>query len=145
MNPRLHVDHYEEDETQPVPGLWSRVKRQFGVAEKEEFEEEEPATDSRGKTIRLHTARTVTVSVRLHASEFGDAQIAADGLKAGQQQILNLEEATPQMSERIIDFLNGVVYALDGSVERVGERVYLFAPANVIVDVDDGSRDREEF
>jgi cell division inhibitor SepF len=43
------------------------------------------------------------------------------------------------MCERIVDFLNGVTYALDGTVERVGERVYMFVPANVTVEVDNGA------
>ena len=65
--------------------------------------------------------------------------MAADGLKGGEHQIVNLERATPQMGERIIDFLNGVCYALDGTVERVGEKVYMFVPANVPVEVDNGA------
>jgi cell division inhibitor SepF len=43
------------------------------------------------------------------------------------------------MGERIIDFLNGVCYALDGTVERVGDKVYMFVPANVAVEVDSGA------
>ena len=34
------------------------------------------------------------------------------------------------MSERIIDFLNGVTYALNGFVEKVGDRVYLILGAD---------------
>lgn len=41
------------------------------------------------------------------------------------------------MSERIIDFLNGATYALDGSVEKIGEQVYLFTPSSVIIDIED--------
>ncbi|HEY3297781.1 MAG TPA: cell division protein SepF, partial [Armatimonadota bacterium] len=66
---------------------------------------------------------------------FEDARLAADGLKDGRQQIINLEKTTPEMSERIIDFLNGVTYALNGFVEKVGDRIYLFAPNNVLVEV----------
>ncbi len=41
------------------------------------------------------------------------------------------------MSERIIDFLNGVTYALNGFVEKVGDHVYLFAPSNTVIEVPD--------
>jgi cell division inhibitor SepF len=64
--------------------------------------------------------------------------MAADGLKGGHQQIVNLEAADPDLAERILDFLSGVTYALDGSVDRIGDKVYLFAPANVHVEVDGG-------
>ncbi len=45
-----------------------------------------------------------------------DARLAADGLKEGIQQILNLASAPQGVRERIVDFLNGVVYAIEGSV-----------------------------
>jgi cell division inhibitor SepF len=69
---------------------------------------------------------------------FDNAQQAADGLKEGHQQIVNLEKATPEICTRIIDFLNGVIYALDGYVEKVGEKVYLFTPSNYIIEVENG-------
>ena len=37
-----------------------------------------------------------------------------------------MERATPQMAERMLDFLYGVTYALDGTVEKIGEKVFLF-------------------
>ena len=41
------------------------------------------------------------------------------------------------MTERITDFLNGATYALEGSVEKIGEQVYLFTPNSVTIDVED--------
>ena len=121
----------------------------FGTEEPEEDENGAavvtPLTTTSAKqtpaaaNLRLQTSRGGRVAVRLNAQVFEDAKLAADGLKAGEHQIVNLERATPQMGERIIDFLNGVCYALDGSVERVGEKVYMFVPANVVVDVDTGA------
>src|SRR5215831_16429374 len=85
---------YEESDGQK--GLWTRVReRVFGVDEGETFEEEAAAPESRRRAaIRIDTARGHSVSVRLHAAAFNDARIAADGLKSGQQQIVNLERAT---------------------------------------------------
>ena len=57
-------------------------------------------------------------------------------MKAGNQQLVNLERTPPQTSDRLVDFLSGVTYALDGTVERIGEKVYLFAPANVQIELD---------
>jgi len=131
---------YEEEELQPR-GLWGRVReRVFGAEEVYEPEEEVRQADPRRRAaLRIDAARPVRVDVRLNATVFNDARIAADGLKGGQQQIVNLERATPQMAERIIDFLNGVTYALDGAVEKIGDRIYLFAPANVLIELDGGA------
>lgn len=121
-------------------GLWTRIKEGFGITELEE--EFEDAQDESGEgrkrpvTLRLHSARVNHVSVRQPQS-FDDARLAADGLKDGRQQIVNLERTAPDMAERIIDFLNGVTYALNGFVEKVGDRVYLFAPSNVVIEAPD--------
>jgi cell division inhibitor SepF len=115
----------------------------LGVEEPEEDEPQvgapPPTSNKQAQPLRLQMARGGRVAIRLNAQVFEDAKVAADGLKGGEQQIVNLEKATPQMAERIIDFMNGVCYALDGTVERVGDRVYMFVPANIAVDVDQGA------
>ncbi|MDW8290709.1 MAG: cell division protein SepF [Armatimonadota bacterium] len=106
---------------------WSRLKeRLFGTGE--EYEDD-------GRTvIRLHTRPAQRVNV-LYARSMEDARRAADGLKAGYQQLVNFQYAEPRIRERVVDFLMGVVYALEGTVERVHEQVFLFAPANVQVEM----------
>ncbi|MCS6949771.1 MAG: cell division protein SepF [Armatimonadota bacterium] len=105
---------------------WSRLKeRLFGPSEEE---------DDGGTVIRLHTRPAQRVHV-LYARSMEDARRAADGLKAGHQQLVNFQYAEPRLRERVVDFLMGVVYALEGTVERVHEQVFLFAPANVQVEM----------
>ena len=134
----LGVDRGADE--QEIKKAFRRLARRLHPDVSEEPDTESPFVDSRRRSsIRLETVRGVRVAVRLNASVFNDARIAADGLKAGQQQIVNLERAAAPMAERIIDFLSGVTYAMDGSVDRVGEKVYLFAPANVQVELDGGS------
>jgi cell division inhibitor SepF len=141
LNPQHIPDDYRPR------GWWSRLKDGLLGAEEPDDEgaESVPAQPDtaqaarRQQALRLQTARGGRVAIRLNAQVFEDAKLAADGLKGGEHQIVNLERATPQMGERIIDFLNGVCYALDGSVERVGEKVYMFVPANVQVEVDNGT------
>ena len=91
----------------------------------------------RGMTLRMDQTRQTHITVRRAIQTFDDARRAADGLKEGQQQIVNLEQTPGDMTERIIDFLNGATYALDGSVEKIGEQVYLFTPSSVIIDIED--------
>lgn len=136
MNPQPMPEEYERK------GWFARLQDKILGAEEPEEEEIDAglqATRKPAQPLRLQTARGGRVAVRLNAQVFEDAKLAADGLKSGEHQIVNLERATPQMGERIIDFLNGVCYALDGTVERVGDKVYMFVPANVAVEVDSGA------
>lgn len=57
-------------------------------------------------------------------------QTVADDVISGKSVILNLENILKD-TKRIVDFLYGVVYALDGSVRKVAEHTYLIAPGGV--------------
>lgn len=137
------LDGFEEHEE--PRGLWSRFKDRIGIGDGcDEFEEEIIDEDGirRPVTFRVHSSRVSRVSVWLAVNSITNAKEAADGLKQGRQEIINLEKASPEICTRVIDFLSGVTYALDGTVEKVGERVYLFTPANVVVDVENAQGQR---
>ena len=93
------------------------------------------AMTTRNTTYRLSTVRDGSITI-MPAGSFADVQKAADRLKQGEPQILNLEKTPPEVAERLIDFLNGVTYALDGYVEKIAEGAYLFTPANVMIHAD---------
>lgn len=89
------------------------------------------------RNLNIHVSRASRVAVRLNLQVIEDAKIAIDGLRNGEHQIINLEKAKAEMRERILDFLMGACYALDGKVNRIGDKVYMFVPANVDVDTGD--------
>lgn len=127
-------------------GFWDKVKDRVGLGDEYEDDIEDmlddPGGSRRPMTLRLHPSRMHYVSVWKAIESLENAQEAADGLKAGHQQIVNLEKASPEICGRVIDFLNGIAYALDGYVEKVGDRVYLFTPANCVIDVENNNNDR---
>jgi len=121
-------------------GLWTKFKDRIGFGEydDEADDEVEVGRKRRPITLRLSQSRVSCVSVWQSIQSLDNAQQAADGLKEGRSQIVNLERASPEICARVIDFLNGVTYALDGYVEKVGDKVYLFTPATVVIDVANG-------
>ena len=135
-----------EDHDEQPRGLWIRFKQKIGLGEEDYYEDGEFFDDQPGRggpaMLRVHSSKINRVSVWLTVKSFENAQQAADGLKDGHQQIVNLEKATPDLCARIIDFLNGVTYALDGFVEKVGEKVYLFTPSNYVIEVENDREDR---
>jgi cell division inhibitor SepF len=44
---------------------------------------------------------------------------------------MNLEATSPEIAQRIIDFLSGTTYALDGNSQQLGKQIFLFTPSNV--------------
>ncbi len=97
------------------------------------------STSSGAKTNTFHiaSARESSISV-MPVANFADVQKAADRLKAGEPQIINLEKTDANSAERLIDFLNGVTYALDGSVEKIAEGAYLFTPSHISINAEGG-------
>ncbi len=59
-----------------------------------------------------------------------DAAIAADALKAGDAVIINLEEVERLKAVRIIDFMSGVCYGLEGQghAMKLGDLIFLYTP-----------------
>lgn len=124
---------------------WDQVRGRQEVNEDEEEEgEEEPvpirglerpaAVSPRRDTFRVASLKgSITLT---QISNFTETQKVADRLKAGEPQVVNLEKTSPEVAERLIDFLNGVTYALDGCVEKVAEGAYLFTPAHIAIHAD---------
>lgn len=90
---------------------------------------------ARSSTFRIASAREGSITV-MPVATFADVQKAADRLKAGEPQIINLEKTEADIAERLVDFLNGVTYALDGYVEKVSEGAYLFTPSHIAIHAD---------
>ena len=62
---------------------------------------------------------------------FDDAREVCDQLKNKKPVVVNLESLTKETAQRVIDFLSGSVYALDGDIQRVSTGIYMIAPSNV--------------
>ena len=71
--------------------------------------------------------------VLFHAKTFDDAAKAADELRRKKAVILNMENVDKSLTRRVVDFLSGSVYALDGSVKKIAQSTYLFCPHNMDV------------
>src|SRR3990170_1157299 len=62
-----------------------------------------------------------------------DARRGADFVKARRPVFVNLQGVEQDLARRIVDFLSGGTYALDGHLQRVGEEMFLFTPSNVAI------------
>lgn len=67
-------------------------------------------------------------------TSFDDVQKYADYLKSNVAIIVNYQQVDTAVQQRMCDFLNGVCYVLGGSVQRVSERVMLYAYSSIEVD-----------
>ena len=84
-----------------------------------------------GQVLNMNSGKQEVVL--FHAKTFDDAAKAADELRKRRAVILNMENVDKALTRRVVDFLSGSVYALDGSVKKVAQCTYLFCPHNMDV------------
>jgi cell division inhibitor SepF len=102
---------------------------------------ERSSTSSRRS--RLRGVDSASSQARVHLvlpRSFNDAQQIADRFKDSVPVILNLQSADTELSKRLIDFASGLTYALDGSMQRVADKVFLLTPKNVEVSAEERAR-----
>ncbi|MBM6841597.1 cell division protein SepF [[Clostridium] spiroforme] len=64
---------------------------------------------------------------------FGDSQEIANYLKARKATVVNLHRLQKDQSKRVVDFLTGVIYAIEGDIQRIGPKIFLCTPRNISV------------
>ena len=87
-----------------------------------------------GQVLSMNTGKQEVVL--FHAKSFDDAAKAADELGKKKAVILNMENVDKALTRRVVDFLSGSVYALDGKVKKIAQATYLFCPHNMSVSGD---------
>ena len=126
------MEGYEEETAESV----SRSRRTSPFASEsqsgEGFEAAPAATAGfSGQVLNMNGNKQDVVL--FHAKAFDDAAKAADELRKRKAVILNMENVDKALTRRVVDFLSGAVYALDGSVKKIAQCTYLFCPHNMAV------------
>ena len=136
-----YVDDYEEEE-EPARRSPRRAPAAAAPVEEEEadfgFESmapvapvsSAPARDFGGKVLNMSTGNKQEVVV-FRPNSFNDTSKAADDLKNRKAVIVNMENVDKAMARRVVDFLSGCVYALEGDVKKIAKSAYLFCPHNM--------------
>ena len=138
-----YVDDYEEAE-EPVRRAPRRAPAVSAPAPLEEEEDDfgfeamtpaapvasTPSRDFGGKVLNMASGNKQEV-VLFRPSSFNDTSKAADDLKNRKAVIVNMENVDKAMARRVVDFLSGCVYALEGDVKKIAKSAYLFCPHNM--------------
>ena len=71
--------------------------------------------------------------ILLEPRAYSEAQQIADHLKKRNTVVVNLKRVTSDQAKRIVDFLGGTIYAINGKITKIGGGIFLCAPNNVSV------------
>ena len=70
----------------------------------------------------------------LEPRAYSESQQIADYLKNRSAVVVNLKRVTPDQAKRIVDFLYGTIYAIGGTIQKLGGGIFLCTPNNVNVE-----------
>ena len=140
-------DDYLEEYEEPAEAPARREKRRAAPAPVMEEEEDdfgfapmpaatttsEVSTDRfSGQVLSMNKSASNRQEVVLfRPGSFNDTSKAADDLRNRKAVIVNMENVDKAMARRVVDFLSGCVYALDGDVKKIAQSAYLFCPHNM--------------
>lgn len=134
----LHIgsneeQEYEEYEEEICEQPSYRSGRNF-----KEIEEESPysAKNTSSKVIPMSTSISSSKMVITQPNCFEDVQEIADYLKNKKSIIVNLENVNKEDARRILDFLGGSTFVIEGTIQKISNLIYLVTPRNVEIQND---------
>jgi len=119
-----------------VENIIRRAKRFIGL-------EEEPEDESSSQQLDLGTilrgkrepkAEGGSYDVMFYEPKiYEDSLNISTNLRAGSPVIVNLKHLDPAEGTRLIDFVCGTAYAIDGHMMKIGESIFLFTPSSIAI------------
>lgn len=134
-------DNPKVSDTAPVKKVTkTEYKAPVQEVSKKWVQEEEPArkqpklASEKGKVVQLRS-KELELNV-IKPTSFGDCQDICDMLLNGDAVVINLEGFENEMSQRVMDFVSGTVYAIKGQLRPVSKLIYIVSPDNVNISGD---------
>ncbi|MGH8908017.1 MAG: cell division protein SepF [Egibacteraceae bacterium] len=139
-------DEYAETPDEPASGRLSKPRPPEAALRPEPSNvrrlgprtSESTSPQPRGSSM----VRTVP-SGKVHVTNpttFNDVEEVGDRFRSDIPVIMNLAGASEVVAKRLLDFASGLIYGLEGRIERVGDRVFLLTPKNVDVSTEERRR-----
>ena len=118
------------------------------------FEKDDDTKSNEDQYYEISTEEALTEDggakmILLEPRAYSEAQQIADHLKNRNTVVVNLKRVTSDQAKRIMDFLGGTIYAIKGSIQKIGSGIFLCTPNNVnvqgkITDDSEKSKDKEK-
>lgn len=97
--------------------------------ETEEREYVAPTFSKKNKVVGMPGVQPVKVVIS-QPNTFEQSEEICEHLKEKKSIIVNLEYVNKDVARRIIDFISGAVYSLDGNIQKISNSIFLVAPFN---------------
>ena len=128
--------------------MMEKVKDFIGITDLEEdYEEEELVSEGteRNRNERMGTNTKRNNVIKVHSNtdmkvficepeKYEDCTKAVDEIKNRKVVVLNIEGMELEDQKQVFEFIKGAVYALEASIQKVSNGIFVLAPNNVQID-----------
>ncbi len=122
---------------------WKKMREFFGF--EEDLHDESPVVQERQPVVKSFKGSLINPSSSL-AQKFGASEIKVEEpriyedslniatcLREGKPVIVNLKYLDADSGRRLIDFVCGTAYAINGHMMKIGENIFIFTPSNIMI------------
>ena len=102
----------------------------YDNTEEEEVEDKKLFGRNKNKVVSMPQSSQAIRMVISQPTTFEQSDEICSFLKEKKSVIVNLEYVNKDVARRIVDFISGGVYALDGYIQKVSNSIFLVAPSN---------------
>jgi cell division inhibitor SepF len=92
-----------------------------------------PLVNLNAKVVDHPSAQPSSEVMVIEPRQFEESLEIVEHLRTRKSVLLNLHMLDNEQSQRVVDFLSGACHAIDGHQQRIGDGVFLFAPASVVI------------
>ncbi len=128
-------------------GVMDKVKDFIGITDLDDDYEEEDvvAEDNGGSSGRMETFTKRNNVIKVHSNtdmkvficepnKYEDCTKAVDEIKNRKVVVLNIEGMELEDQKQVFEFIKGAVYALEASIQKISNGIFVLAPCNVQID-----------
>ncbi|MEG1705142.1 MAG: cell division protein SepF [Clostridia bacterium] len=127
-----NVEEYDNGDQQEEEQISYKSRRKFSEIEESPYS----ARNLQSKVIPMNTAVSSSKMVITQPNCYEDVQEIGEYLKTRKSVIINLESVSKEDARRILDFMSGSTFIVEGTIQKVSNLIYLVTPRNVEIQND---------
>lgn len=138
----------EEDDFDDMEGYVGASEREFTLQSVPGGEQAAPRAEHRPEFRSVSSPASASSLRRIatiHPESYADARQIGESFRSGVPVIMNLSDLPDSEARRVVDFAAGLIFGLEGSIERVTARVFLLSPRSVEVTTTAGRSSSQMF
>lgn len=128
---------------------WEKILKTLGLLEEgdEEYVERDlpSKTGRKGKVLDFRPSEAGYRLIVSNPGSFLESEEIGSHLKSKRPIVVNLEGMDSEEAKRTVDFLSGVIFALNGSSQKISHHIFVFVPSGVTLnsDLNRGLKERD--